>query len=199
MYLSELALELSKRANPYDLHRKLWQLFVLPPGSDRPFQFRVEQVLGNTARVLMQSSVEPLQEGDGIRVLRQKEFSPAFVSGQRLRFRLKANPIKTIRDERGRTNGKGEIKSCRVPLVKEEEQIEWLSRKLGGAATLREVVIHHRENIYFRKGGRPGKVVSVTFEGELCIDDSHAFSSLFSSGIGPAKGLGCGMLSLAPV
>lgn len=198
MYLTDLTLEQSTRLNPYDLHRRLWQLFDLPPGSERPFQFRVEQSKGTMLRILMQSSIPTVREVDQIRVVRQKQFAPAFAQGQRLRFRLKANPIKTIKDDRGRTNGKGEVKSCRVPLIKEEEQIEWLSRKLGGVATLGEVVIRSRENIYFRKGNRPGKVVSVTFEGALSVNDSEAFTALLASGIGPAKSLGCGMLSLAP-
>ena len=52
-----------------------------------------------------------------------------FRDGQRLRFRLRANPIKTIRDENGRKNKKGEIKRCRVPLLKENQQIAWLKKK----------------------------------------------------------------------
>lgn len=198
MYLTDLVLEQSTRLNPYDLHRRLWQLFDLSPGSERPFQFRVEQSKGTMTRILMQSSIPTVMEVDHIRVVRQKQFVPIFAQGQRMRFRLKSNPIKTIKDERGRTNGKGEVKSCRVPLIKEEEQIEWLSRKLSGVATLGEVAVRSRENIYFRKGNRPGKVVSVTFEGVLNVDDSDAFTALFVSGIGPAKSLGCGMLSLAP-
>jgi CRISPR system Cascade subunit CasE len=198
MYLTDLVLEQSTRLNPYDLHRRLWQLFELPPGSERPFQFRVEQCKGSLVSILMQSSIPTAMDTDHIRVMRQKQFSPAFVQGQQLRFRLKANPIKTIKDEKGRTNGKGEIKSCRVPLIKEEEQIEWLSRKLEGVATLGEVVIRSRENIYFRKGNRAGKVVAVTFEGLLQVQNDSAFIDMVASGIGPAKGLGCGMLSLAP-
>lgn len=198
MYLTDLVLEQSARLNPYDLHRRLWQLFELPPGSERPFQFRVEQSKGTMARILMQSSIPTVKEVDHIKIVRQKQLALEFMQGQWLRFRLKANPIKTIKDEGGRTNAKGEVKQCRVPLIKEEEQIEWLSRKLGGVATLGEVAIRSRENIYFRKGSRPGKVVSVTFEGILSVVDGEGFTAQFASGIGPAKSLGCGMLSLAP-
>jgi CRISPR system Cascade subunit CasE len=38
-----------------------------------------------------------------------------------LRFLLAANPVKTITDADGRTNAKGEVKKCRVPLIREEE------------------------------------------------------------------------------
>lgn len=199
MYLSDVVLELPKRVNPYDLHRQLWQLFKLPPGSPRPFQFRVEQLKNNQARVLMQSSIPTEREVEGATVQRQKAFAPVFSNGQRLRFRLKANPVKTIKDENGRVNGKGETKSCRVPLIQEEQQLQWLARKLEGAAMLGEVVIRSRENIYFRKGKHPGKVVAVIFEGVLQVQNKEAFAELLTMGIGPAKGLGCGMLSLAPV
>lgn len=198
MYLTELLLEQPRRINPYDLHRKLWQLFDLPPGSERPFQYRVEHSKETVARILMQSSISTGQEIDHIKILRQKEVAIKFTKGQRLRFRLKANPIKTIKDEKGRKNSKGQVKSCRVPLIKEEEQIEWLTRKLSRTVSLSEAVIRNSENIYFRKGGRAGKVVAVTFDGMLCVEDDDAFSALISSGIGPAKSLGCGMLSLAP-
>lgn len=198
MYLSEVVLELPKRANPYDLHRQLWKFFELPPGSPRPFQFRVEQLKGNQAKVLMQSSIPTEREVEGARVQRQKPFAPVFSTGQRLRFRLKANPIKTIKDEKGRVNSRGKTKSCRVPLIQEEQQLEWLTRKLDGAATIGEVIIRSRENIYFRKGKRAGKVVAVTFEGMLQVQDQGTFAEILAMGIGPAKGLGCGMLSLAP-
>ncbi len=198
MYLTDLVLELSRPSNPYDLHRRLWQCFDLPPGSTRPFQFRVEEQRGGRARVLMQSSLPILKSVRGLRIQRQKEFEPRFLTGQPLRFRLKANPTKTIRDEFGRINGKGEIKSCRVPLIDEEQQFEWLRRKLDDAAEIGEVVIRSREHINFRKGKDAGKVVAVTFEGILLVSESNNLNMLLSNGIGPAKSLGCGMLSLAP-
>jgi CRISPR system Cascade subunit CasE len=198
MYLTELIMDLDERANPYDLHRKLWQLYDLAAGSKRPFQFRVEQVKSHTAKVLMQSAIRPLQDVQGIRILRSKTFSPAFQTGQRLHFRLTANPVKTIKDEKGRKNTHGDTKTCRVPLIDEAQQVEWLSRKLGGAARLGAAIVRDRQDIFFLKKGHTGKVVTVTFEGELLVDDQVAFTEMFTAGIGPAKSFGCGMLSLAP-
>lgn len=197
MYLTDLILQQSTRLNPYDLHRKLWQLFDLPPGSERPFQFRVEQSKGTMLNILMQSSIPTVMEVEHIMVVRQKQFIPEFAPDQRLRFRLKANPIKTIKDTAGRLNGKGEKKSCRVPLIDEGQQLEWLQRKLNGTALLGEVVVRSREHINFRKGNKAGKVVAVTFEGVLQVQEIQTFSKLVELGIGPAKSLGCGMLSLA--
>ncbi|MCU7850121.1 MAG: type I-E CRISPR-associated protein Cas6/Cse3/CasE [Candidatus Thiodiazotropha sp. (ex Lucinoma kastoroae)] len=198
MYLSEVLLNQSTGVNPYDWHRTLWRFFDLPSGTPRPFQFRVEQIKEKKALVLMQSSIPLECEVEGTTVQRQKQYLPRFVSGQVLRFRLKANPIKTIRDEKGRLNRRGEIKSCRVPLFKEEQQIQWLVRKLGSTATLSEVAISSREIIFFRKGRRAGKVVTATFDGFIKVQEPAIFTDIFYAGIGPAKSLGCGLLSLAP-
>jgi CRISPR system Cascade subunit CasE len=197
MYLSEVHLEVTGRPNPYDWHRTLWRFFDLPQGATRPFQFRVEQVESNRAGVLMQSSLPVKQHVDGAWLGRQRQFKPEFRFGQQLRFRLKANPTKAIRDEKGRLNSKGKIKTCRVPLVKEDEQIQWLERKLAGLAELGEVFVGGHENLYFRKGGHVGKVVTLTYDGILRVENPKRFEEVFRVGIGPAKSMGCGLLSLA--
>ncbi|MCU7928265.1 MAG: type I-E CRISPR-associated protein Cas6/Cse3/CasE [Candidatus Thiodiazotropha sp. (ex Dulcina madagascariensis)] len=39
---------------------------------------------------------------------------------------------------------------------------------------------------------------SARYEGVIDVIDNQAFGRAFRTGIGPAKGLGCGLLSLAP-
>ena len=53
------------------------------------------------------------------------------------------------------------------------------------------------ENLYFRKGKRAGKVVVLTYEGILRVENPKKFEEVFRLGIGPAKSMGCGLLSLA--
>jgi CRISPR system Cascade subunit CasE len=115
---------------------------------------------------------------------------------------LVANPVKTCKDQdenqNPRLNKKGEVKTCRIPLLKEEQQREWLQRKLLGAATLQALTLRPNLPLYFRKKGEtPGKIVTVTFEGVLLVNEPNQMQSLMVTGIGPAKGFGCGLLSVA--
>ncbi|MBL3591275.1 MAG: type I-E CRISPR-associated protein Cas6/Cse3/CasE [gamma proteobacterium endosymbiont of Lamellibrachia anaximandri] len=193
MFLSRIAITHQRKPNPYQWHQKLWTLFDAPNDS-RAFLFHLEQTSTKQSQLLLLSSQEAICQVPQIRVLQQKEVDYHLKSGQKLAFRLRANPIKTIKDERKRTNQKNEIKSCRVPLVREDEQIAWLTRKLGPAAKLQECFIQEKENLYFRKKNRAGKIAQVTFEGTLEIIDPDEFTQLILRGIGPAKAFGCGLL-----
>ncbi|EHO1257424.1 type I-E CRISPR-associated protein Cas6/Cse3/CasE, partial [Escherichia coli] len=52
---------------------------------------------------------------------------------------------------------------------------------------------------YFSGDGKSGKIQTVCFEGVLTINDAPALIDLVQQGIGPAKSMGCGLLSLAPL
>lgn len=198
IHLSKILIERARPASAYEWHQLLWQLFDAPPGSPRPFLFRVEaNSLGRTD-ILMQSNEPPAVNKGPVRVVGTRTFTPSFSPDQRLRFRLCANPIKSIHDAQGRTNAKGEAKSCRVPLLKEEEQLQWLARKFDGAARLDEAIIQAHKTLHFRQPGKgAGKIVSVTFDGSLTVTHGERLGELLRQGIGPAKGFGCGLLSLA--
>ncbi|CDH24989.1 type I-E CRISPR-associated protein Cas6/Cse3/CasE [Xenorhabdus bovienii] len=118
--------------------------------------------------------------------------------GAKLRFKLRANPVKTIKDERQRRTRDGELKCCRVPLIHEEQQLQWLSRKLAGAALLSTAWVISEPPIYFRKSDISGKIQPICFEGQITVQESEVLIFLLSQGIGPAKAIGCGLLSLAP-
>jgi CRISPR system Cascade subunit CasE len=149
--------------------------------------------MGRPARLLVQSRRAPLRTG-GLLLLGSREIQPAPNVGQRLAFVLTANPVKTITDaERAAKPGK-QSEKCRVPLIKEEEQLAWLERKLDGAATLEHATILPHAPLYFRKGKRVGKLVACTFEGFLRVDDPERLASLLENGVGPAKAFGCGLL-----
>jgi CRISPR system Cascade subunit CasE len=112
----------------------------------------------------------------------------------RLAFLLTANPIKTIADaERDAKPGKKSDK-CRVPLIREDDQREWLQRKLAVSAEVEAADVLPHPPIYFRKGNRGKKLVTSTFEGVLRVRDSNALATLLVNGIGPAKSFGCGLL-----
>ena len=99
--------------------------------------------------------------------------------------------------DNGRQNARGAVKSCRVPLIIEEQQLQWLHRKLHNAASIEAVVIHAQRPLYFRKDGKAGKIVTVTFDGLLRVLDPALLWLQMQHGIGPAKSFGCGLLSVS--
>jgi CRISPR system Cascade subunit CasE len=194
MYLSKVLLDWKNVRNPYDWHRALWRLFPDQPEQQRTFLFRIEQQRpGQGAQVLMQSETPPSPYDAEVRVVAApKQVDLSMLSqGLSLRFMLTANVIKTIRDV------KDPERAVRVPLIKEEQRLEWLQRKLGGSAVLESVQITSNPPLFFKRRERAGKLVAVTFEGRLQLSDPVAFQQLVQHGVGPAKSFGCGMLSIA--
>lgn len=199
MYLSKILITGAACRNPYEIHCVLWNLFPEAKDAKRDFLFRVGQLDQNQAAILMQSVREPEASSRFARILDRREYPLSMQADQRLRFLLVANPVKTIIDEGGRKNTKGEQKKCRVPLVREEEQRLWIERKLGDAATIESLVIDPVSSLRFRKGkeDRAGKIQPVNFQGVLTVTKPEAMVELVQSGVGPAKAFGCGLLSLA--
>jgi CRISPR system Cascade subunit CasE len=202
MYLSKIFISWRKARNPYDIHRELWKLFPSRPDSNRDFLFRLErQQKGLGADILMQSMQIPIKADSTCQTTANREYNLSLKKGQRLRFRLRANPTKKILDQKERTNKKGEIKKCRVPLIREQEQRDWLERKLANKCYLDALTIHREVPLYFRKfkEQRSGKILTVLFDGILGVECPNAFVDMVKTGIGPAKAFGCGLLSLARI
>lgn len=130
-------------------------------------------------------------------------------AGQRLRFRLFANPTRKIDTATGpdgkRRNGR------RVPLTSDEARLTWLQRKAseGGFRLVQSrvapAVPDVRESQQQQRRGRKGRGTrsarltfdGVLFEGILEVEEAERFRQTLSSGIGPGKAYGFGMLSLA--
>ena len=202
MYLSRIEIPWSTIRNPYRIHKDIWQLF--PAMSKEPrkslkeerqgFLFRIQgSHLGQTAKLLVQSRRSPVPS-ERVAVLATREFHPQPTEGQVLSFLLTANPVKTITDHGGRKNGRGEPKKCRVPLIKEDQQIEWLHARLRDSAVLESVKMRPLAPIFFLKRGESGKLSPVEFEGVLRVNDPGNLVTVLRNGIGPAKAFGCGLM-----
>lgn len=205
MYLSKIHIPWVQAKNHYQFHQALWRLFPGYDYAEREFLFRVEQQQkGIGAQVLMQSAIQPQSSEQSPVLLAQREYVLTIQNGQRLRFRLRANPIKTIKDSsKGIIEKKGKtfIKTVRVPLLHEEQQQAWLERKLQTFAQLETLIVQPEAVLYFRKTkeGRSGKIQPVMFDGILTVTNAIALNNEIAIGIGPAKAFGCGLLSLARI
>jgi CRISPR system Cascade subunit CasE len=115
-------------------------------------------------------------------------------------FRLRANPIFH------RATGPGK-RGQRLGHVTVGHQTEWLRRQterhgfevVKGVEDESDVAVTHREILKFHRQDRLVTVATAVFQGRLRITDPDAFRSALTTGIGPAKAYGCGLLTIAPV
>jgi CRISPR system Cascade subunit CasE len=203
MYLSRLTLNHSRMAglwaaNPYRVHQRL----LMACEGDPRLLFRIEAGEHGTL-ILVQSQQEPSWPAafDGFAVLatppEYKPFEPKLIPGRVYRFRLLANPTHKQTGEKN-----GEKHKTRQGYLKEEEQLAWLRRKLQAAgADLLEATALNQGLQSSKKGPThpEGEQVhlAVLFDGLLRVQDDAALITALQSGIGPAKGYGFGLLSLA--
>ena len=193
MYLSRLLLTPSRvtngwLSNPYRVHQRL----MMACGGDPRMLFRIEWD-DSAPRILVQSQQPPDWPAAfaDFHVLAQpievKAFDLRLFAGQTLRFCLVANP--TIKRD-GR----------RLGLLNETEQQAWLDRKLKGSgaemAGCRVISLGLQHSRKKADDSEPVHLL-VRFEGLLRVTDPEKLVSAVSAGIGPAKGFGCGLLSLA--
>lgn len=121
-------------------------------------------------------------------------------TGQHWAFRLSANPVHngpSTPGERGKRHGHVTI----------TQQTRWLlDRAHHNGFTIPEttgkepdVAVHARHTWRFPRDGRTVTLATAVFEGRLETTDPDALRHALTHGIGPAKGYGCGLLTLAPL
>lgn len=144
-----------------------------------------------------------------------KDYAPAFEAGQRYRFVLRANPTKKLR-----LVSRAELRAAREAnvvlagrngrrefLADPAGQEQWLRTQAEGGAGRRDkgfrVLSVCAEAESPARGGR-GRgdesivLAAVRFEGVLEVVAPDAFRDTVVAGIGPGKGFGFGLLSVAP-
>ncbi len=204
MYLSQCILNTARPVNPYLLHKKIWKLFPGQQGEERSFLFRVENLgQAGAQKILLQSRYKPQAATGDLLLLQSKDLNLAGLKAQsKLRFMLRANPTKKIKDQKGKQSNQGKV---RVPLIDELEIMSWLKRQLQNCADINdnELSILRQDLLSFRKSKDKqqyfGKIQTITYTGLLTVDDHVMLINKIYSGFGPAKAFGCGLLSIAKV
>ena len=211
-YLSKLSLNPHSRqvqrelGDPYQLHRTIMRGFPVTLPENERVLYRLDAIPQRSELVLLVQSIyqpdwAPLFDADQGRYLLEvpgmpKVLKPNLPVGSVLRFRLRANPtVKKQREDHKNGN--------RVPLVREDEQIEWLKRKgeQHGFQVMQIQVSGNDELSSWKKEeGQVHKLhfYAVQFDGILQVTDADKLVAAVEAGIGSAKGFGFGLLSLAP-
>ncbi|MBE1877451.1 type I-E CRISPR-associated protein Cas6/Cse3/CasE [Myceligenerans pegani] len=119
--------------------------------------------------------------------------------GQRWAFRLRGNPVKSVRDD---SSQRGQ----RVARLGIAGQTEWLTRKaerlgidVGEPETETFAITRRGVDQFIRAtGGRRTVTIAwAQFDGTLEVRDADLLRQALTNGVGPAKGYGCGLLTLA--
>ena len=129
--------------------------------------------------------------------------------GDEFRFSLVANPVHDVRQASG--------KSKRLPHVTAAQQEDWLrgkGKRLGfeivtipleqatadGEPTVvdaPQIAVSDRRDRRFRRGEGTVTLRTARFDGILRVTDAEAFRIALGHGVGPAKGYGCGLLTVS--
>jgi CRISPR system Cascade subunit CasE len=217
MFLSQLILNPRSRqvrselARSYELHRTLMSGFsgYADPGR---VLYRLDlSARDGIPRVLLQSQVNPdwsklrAKEGYFLELPggnpQMRKYDPELQPGQKLVFRLLANPTRSVMPAGSAPNVRGK----RVTIGRTEDQEAWLKHKAenGGFRVLSVMIT----NLGEQRLKIPGKDREIhdarhwaaRFDGELEVTDPQAFRQTLEKGIGSGKGFGYGLLSIAPI
>jgi CRISPR system Cascade subunit CasE len=220
MYMSRLTL-LADQARPsqlvrvsagggYRLHQLVWQLFENSP-AQRPFLYRQESQQG-TPRLLLLSEQEP-EDTTGLWRIESKPYTPKLVAGERLAFSIRLNPVVKKRDENDRQQRHDLVMEQKKQLEREgipREQwpaqtelarragVQWLAKRAETAGfELHEdrlLAEEYRQHRLHKPGKAPIRFSTLDCAGLLTVSDPQRLVQTLQTGLGPAKGFGCGLL-----
>ena len=206
----------------YAAHQLLWKLFS--DDDQRRFLFRQEieseqspsAVPKGLPLFYVLSDREPAQSFDWLEV-ESKRFDPQLRSGDRLGFKLRANPTVARPAGAGKRSHRSDVMmhakfgfpqadrnspECQAAI--EAAAIRWLAGqgdKAGFALRGETAVETYRQHELSKRNGRSQTVQfsSVDYSGLLEVTDAGRFIEAMARGFGRAKAFGCGLMLIRRV
>lgn len=144
--------------------------------------------------------------------LAAKTMPESWAEGRRLAFDLRARPVKRLLKRAGAFPKGAEIDAFLVEALRrfpdgppaddrverEKVYLQWLSDRLGTAATVSQARIRRLERRAVLRGSTVVEGPDVTFHGDLVVTDSAKFAERLVKGVGRHTAYGYGMLLLRP-
>jgi len=203
----------------YKLHSLVCDLFTDGPERSRDFIYRQDLVEGLPAFYCV--SLRAPNDRNGVWQVETKPYAPIIRKDQRLSFMLRANPIRSKRDEKPDPNGKRKqhrhdvvmeaktlLKQRQGQRPPEAEIVQqagfvWLATRgeaHGYAIREGEVRADGYAQLRFTKpkGKHEVSLSTIEFTGLLTVTDPALFVQTLYRGLGPAKGFGCGLVMVRP-
>lgn len=218
IYLSRVALNtkrentISALSSPQRIHAAVESSF--PPDTKKKGRnlWRIDQ-LGSTVYLLVLSHMKP----DFLHIIEQfgwpssdqrwetKDYKPLLERievGQRWQFRLRANPVHSVKSEDSEEAQKSNIRGKLYGHVTVKQQEKWLSdraSKYGFRVKEDSFCVTQQEVRKFRRSNSQVTLNIATYEGILEVADTRLFKEALIQGIGRAKAYGCGLLTVTKV
>lgn len=205
MYLSRILLDISKRktqmalVSPNKFHGAVEKAFSERQGRNL---WRIDTLQGKTYLLIL-SSLKPdlssIADQFGYQNIcgeskSYEKLLERIEEGSTWHFRLVANPTHSIwkEGERGKV----------IAHISEKHQLEWLkhqSEKKGFCILPDAVsVLGSNWKIFYKQGNKQKvRILEVTFEGKLRVEDVDIFKNTLVNGIGREKAYGMGLLTIA--
>lgn len=218
MFLSRIALNPRRKstmaalASPQTLHAAVENSFPPDLPKDGRNLWRIDK-LGNDLYLLVLSNRKPdfshIVEQFGWPSSEQswetKNYTlltERLIAGQQLQFRLRANPVHSVR-QAADSQAQGTAKRGKVYAhVTAQQQEQWLlerAEKYGFRLQEGSFRVVQQEVRKFLRHRQPVTLGIATFEGILEVTDVDLFHDALTNGIGRAKAYGCGLLTIARV
>lgn len=199
----------------YGAHQQIWRLFEAPERHCRDFLFRRDSE-HSWPLFLAVSSTQP-HDDRGVWSIDTKPYEPVVKTGDRFAFSLRANPVVTrwvgegekkrharhdvVMDAKRRLDTEGVPKAQRPSIVElaQDQGFAWLENRAencGFALNRNLVRVDGYRQLCIRKNGkkRPIRLSTLDFRGVLTVTSPERFRDTLFTGIGPAKGFGCGLM-----
>ena len=231
------------RFDGYQLHKVVWDFFSDGPDRKRDFLYRYETVNGWPTFYTV-SERKP-NDPRGLWEINEntvKPYTPKLAKGDRLAFKLRANPVQLAKKERSTNEIEAWRKSREERNLKEKETTKkrirhdvvmeeknrigfknlpndqrphfatiiqevgmaWLKDKENGfgfsmsdnkECPVVRVDGYSQHKVFKGRGSKPVIFSTLEFNGILTVDDPKTFiEKCLFTGIGPAKGFGCGLM-----
>lgn len=226
MYLSRVKVDLNHLSRSmlfnvmageaYSAHQLLWRLFPEHDGT-RPFLFRQEmdetehEPVPRGLPLFYVLSHEAPETVDGLLSVESKPFAPELKPGDRLAFRLRANPTvaKAVHGKRG--HRADVLMAAKKPFSREQRKSPecqqamdgaaraWLTQRAANAGFTLPVEPElgaYRQHVLNKGRSQRVQFSSVDYEGLLDVQDPAALLETLANGLGRAKAFGCGLFLL---
>ncbi|WP_075187555.1 type I-E CRISPR-associated protein Cas6/Cse3/CasE [Teredinibacter haidensis] len=219
MYLSKICVVKSSQSvkellriganGSYASHQLLWTLFTKE--MQRGFLYREEIGHSGLPEYFVLSGNKPTNN-EALFNIQSKIYQPALEPGDRLAFRLRANPTISIKDEAGRSKKhdvlmhakrkakqQGILSAEKIKEVMEDAARRWIAdneRVSGWGITLDVLpeIERYAQHQSSKVKGEKIRFSSVDFQGVLTVVDVDKFLSQLTAGFGRAKAFGCGLM-----
>jgi CRISPR system Cascade subunit CasE len=201
--LAALLVPHDRHARTAAAHRLVWALFADGPERRRDFLWH-EEAPGH----FLALSARPPENPHGLFELECKEFAPSLAEGDRLMFRLRANPT-VSRGVSGTRSKRNDVVMDALRALPHAARAEARSEIIGSAGRAWLAAQGDRHGFvpeadvgcdgYLRRriprtNGADAVLATLDFEGVLTVKEPATFAARLGVGFGHGRAFGCGLM-----